>query len=74
MYEYLKRRVLEHFRVIHPNYKFILVREQALNEMDRHEYEFTFDNTENLIMIVNVNKNHWVTVTNIDCQALVESD
>ena len=32
---------------------------------------FNFENTHNLIACVNVNQNHWVTLTNIDVQTVV---
>jgi hypothetical protein len=32
---------------------------------------FNFENTHNLIACVNVNQNHWVTLTNIDVQPIV---
>ncbi len=34
----------------------------------KNDYTYDFEKTENLIVIVNVNKDHWVTLTNIDCQ------
>ena len=39
---------------------------------DQHGWPYNFENTENAC--VNVNQNHWVTLTNIDVQPIVISN
>ena len=58
--------VLEHFQTIFKSVKIITLANQISSCSTFNREKYTFESTENLIFVLNANKNHWVTVTNID--------
>lgn len=60
--------VLENFQKIYKtsNIKIITLANQISECSNFNAQSYTFESIDNLIFVLNVNKNHWVTLTNID--------
>lgn len=57
----------EFFKYKYPNTKIYLVFDFQV-DLTHHNVKYDFNRNENLIMTISVNRNHWITLTNIDCE------